>query len=79
MTNQSDASTELNSGASPRSGKRFGSIPSEIAPDHSRRMFAGFVDAVGGEAHTAQRDERVASPVGKPGIAGDDRLCLRRA
>ena len=38
MTNQSEASTELNSGASPRSGKRFGSIPSEIAPDHSRRI-----------------------------------------
>ena len=72
--NQSDASTALNSGASPRSAKRLGSMPSEIAPDHSRRMSPGFVDAVGGQANTAQCDERVAAPVGKPGIAGDDRL-----
>ncbi len=35
---QSDASTELNSGASPWSGKRLGSIPSETAPAHCRRM-----------------------------------------
>ena len=38
MTYQSDASTELNSGASPRSGNRFGSMPSETAPAHSTRM-----------------------------------------
>src|SRR5206468_3909998 len=37
-TYHSDASTALNSGASPRSGNRFGSMPSDTAPDHSTRM-----------------------------------------
>jgi hypothetical protein len=35
---------------------------------------ARVVVAVTGEADAAQRDERVATPVGEPRIAGDDRL-----
>jgi len=37
-TNHSDASTALYSGASPRSGKRFGSMPSDTLPDHAVRI-----------------------------------------
>jgi hypothetical protein len=37
-TNQSEASTALNSGASPRSGKRLGSMPSETASVHCSRI-----------------------------------------
>ncbi len=38
MTYQSDASTELNSGSVAASGKKFGSMPCDTAPDHSSRM-----------------------------------------
>ena len=38
MTNQSEPSTALNSGACPESGKRFGSIPSDTASAQPRRI-----------------------------------------
>src|SRR6266545_5355584 len=38
MTNQSEASTALNSGCPPWSGNRFGSIPSDTVADQAIRM-----------------------------------------
>src|SRR5438477_8527230 len=38
ITNQSEASTALNSGCPPRSGNRFGSIPSDTVADQASKM-----------------------------------------
>src|SRR5260370_707258 len=38
MTYHSEASTELNSGTAPQSGKRLGSIPSHTRADHSSKV-----------------------------------------
>ena len=71
-TNQSEASTALNSGGPPESGKRLGSIPSRHGLRPAQQDLARRVEPAGGQADARQRDERVASPVGKPWIAGDD-------
>ena len=70
---QSEASTVLYSGASPWSTKRLGSIPSDTAGPFEQDR-ARVVEPAGRQAQTPQRDERVAAPVGEPGIAGDDGL-----
>ena len=48
-------------------------MPSDTAPAHSTRISRRVVESAGRQAQTAQRDERVAAPVGEPRVAGDDR------
>ena len=74
MTYQSEASTELYSGASPVSGKRFGSMPCETVPAQAMRMSRASVQPARGQAKAAHGDERVAAPIAEPRIARDDRL-----
>ena len=64
---------ELYSGVASRSPNRFGSMPRSTAPAHSRRIARAIVAPAARQAQPAQRDERVAAPVGEPRIAGDDR------
>ena len=73
-TNHNDASTELNSGAPPWSGKRLGSMPSDTVSAHASRIDRGDVVAPAREHQSAHGDERVAAPVGEPRKAGDDRV-----
>ena len=73
-TNHSEASTALNSGVSPRSGKRLGSMPSDTVAGPCRENRRGGREVRARERQSAHRDERVASPIGEPRIAGDDRM-----
>ena len=70
MMNQSDASTELNSGSSPRSGKRLGSMPSEIARgvhagDLLRRVATVAGGGGGGRPDMAQGGGKDISKIGE--------------
>src|SRR5882724_9043661 len=75
MMYHSDASTELNSGSSPRSGKRFGNMPWETTPAQASK-----ISRASSRWPVAMQGPRIAinvsAPIAEPGVAGDKGLSL---